>query len=143
MIYFVRDTHTGLVKIGYSKAPGIRIRELQIAHAYPLVTMRLLETPRWTEGWFHDLFKTNRIRGEWFVFCDEMMTALPPSALPVKKSSAISTSAITLRLPASLVLAVKLAAIDEGVRFGQWFIEAASEFVEERLRKREVEAANR
>lgn len=62
--YFIRSTSTGRVKIGRSKNPEARLRDLSTAAADELVLLGVLEGDRELE--MHAQFSDARVRGEWF-----------------------------------------------------------------------------
>lgn len=68
--YAIRDSHSGLIKLGYSRDPLYRLRQLQTGSSAPLhlvhytsvegADQRLLETC------LHRDINHLRVRGEWF-----------------------------------------------------------------------------
>jgi predicted DNA-binding transcriptional regulator AlpA len=86
-VYFIADSH-GRVKIGVSNTPGARMYELQCAHADELHLIRTIDGGPQTEEWLHKHFSPLRIRREWFLFSDEMLTIIaPPEVLAPQKGS--------------------------------------------------------
>jgi repressor LexA len=79
VIYFFRAGDTDQVKIGKAADPATRLRELQTGHAEKLVVVRLLEGGHETEKWLHKHYAARRLQGEWFRFCESMLTIEPPS----------------------------------------------------------------
>lgn len=80
MIYFLQAGYH--IKIGYTSNTATlarRIASLQIGQPHKLRILRTLPTERWTEFWLHEYFAASRLNGEWFHFCEEMMTINPPS----------------------------------------------------------------
>ena len=58
--YFAKDTDSGLVKIGRSLAPNLRVKSLG-------PNVKLLAVVRGDyEATYHELFKDHRVHGEWF-----------------------------------------------------------------------------
>lgn len=69
-LYLMRDTRTGLTKIGVSKKPEHRERALQSDN--PLIEMfSYTLASRWHERHLHGVYKAHRVRGEWFNLTDE------------------------------------------------------------------------
>jgi hypothetical protein len=66
MIYFIRDTGTGAIKIGYSKNPKNRLGGLQSATPSKLVLLGHIQGGLEHEAAFHELFKRYHLHGEWF-----------------------------------------------------------------------------
>lgn len=82
MIYFLRAGDTEFVKIGYADNVAKRIAELQTGCPHELVLIRSLAGSQRDEGFFHSRYHERRIRGEWFLFCEDMLTAeAPPRSL--------------------------------------------------------------
>jgi hypothetical protein len=92
MTIYIAKTETGTAaKIGFTKQPAKRIRELQTGQAEALLIVRLLEGGRADELTIHRRFAELRLTGEWFRFSEEMLTAnfgladLPPPPPPRPK----------------------------------------------------------
>lgn len=66
MIYFIRNTGTGNVKIGYSADPIARLRTLQTAHCDRLEIVATMAGDMGMEARFHAMFAADRLNGEWF-----------------------------------------------------------------------------
>jgi hypothetical protein len=66
MIYFVKDTVTQAVKIGYSKNPKKRLAGLQTATPNALVLLGTIHGSLDSETAFHDKFAGYKLQGEWF-----------------------------------------------------------------------------
>ncbi len=73
-VYIIRAGNTGMVKIGVAEKPDQRRRELQTAHWESLRIIRVIEGQRPAERWLQQRFAAQHIRGEWYRFCDEMLT---------------------------------------------------------------------
>lgn len=74
-VYFVRCGEDGPVKIGFSKNPPSRIRDLQLSNPHNLFLIHLIENAsKKDEQDIHKKFRHLRIRGEWFYFDEEMLT---------------------------------------------------------------------
>jgi len=78
MIYFARAGSDGPVKIGFSRNAAARIADLTTVSPAPLETLRIIEGDYQVEAWLHRQFSSRRRNGEWFDFCDEMLTVMPP-----------------------------------------------------------------
>lgn len=66
-VYFVRNTATGAVKIGWSKDPPARLADLQCACDGRLTIEAIAETRnRHAERLIHQGLAHERIHGEWF-----------------------------------------------------------------------------
>jgi Meiotically up-regulated gene 113 len=85
-VYFIKDERDR-VKIGQSYDPEGRRDALQTAHADRLEIARKIDGGRPTERWLHHKFSDRRITGEWFQFCDEMLTIVPPNDESLKAPS--------------------------------------------------------
>lgn len=75
--YIIRAGLTGPVKIGKADDVEARREALQTAHHETLHVLRVLDTPFDAEPILHEKFAGLRIRGEWFEFCEEMLTFVP------------------------------------------------------------------
>jgi len=65
-VYFIQDTGTGHIKIGWSKGVEDRLRTLQQANPSELLLLRSVNGGRKEEAGFHRKFQRLRVRGEWF-----------------------------------------------------------------------------
>lgn len=68
MIYFIEDD--GLVKIGFTTNPARRLSCLKTSNPGELIVRLVIEGTLDDEKKFHDLFKSDLHRGEWFVLSD-------------------------------------------------------------------------
>lgn len=73
MIYFIQQGHTGPIKIGFSKNPGARIRELQTSHHAQLRMLGEIDGSLNDERRLHEKFANHRIRREWFAPTQDLM----------------------------------------------------------------------
>jgi hypothetical protein len=64
-IYFISDG-TDLVKIGYSRNVDKRVQTLATGSPRPLRVLLTIPGTRSDEGAFHEMFKAEHMRGEWF-----------------------------------------------------------------------------
>jgi hypothetical protein len=91
-VYFIRAGDGGPVKIGWSaKAGGVRLNQMQVSNHERLNLIRLVETFRRGERWYHARYEARRVRGEWFSFCEDMLVAIPPSEAALAVKSYAST----------------------------------------------------
>lgn len=81
MIYFAQAGVGGPVKIGFSEAPNTRRSGIQTGSATDVEFIRQIPGGRTVEAWLHRKFKDQHIRGEWFEFCEEMLSVKVPRAL--------------------------------------------------------------
>lgn len=67
-LYFIQSHKTGMIKIGVSKHPEKRLKQLQTGCADKLRIIAVFEGLGWRERALHDRLKRWRIRsnGEWF-----------------------------------------------------------------------------
>lgn len=68
MIYFIRDTGTGHIKIGFSDTPWARLSQIQTHCPSPVEMLGVIEGDRTRESAIHAVFSDLPRRGEWF--CD-------------------------------------------------------------------------
>jgi len=66
VIYFIENTDSGEIKIGYSRNPMARLRALQTATCAPLELLKVVEGDVSLERALHEKFRGGRRRGEWF-----------------------------------------------------------------------------
>lgn len=65
-VYFVRNTRTRSVKVGWSNDPQARLAMLQVACEDTLVLEATIPADQTAERRFHRMLAACRIRGEWF-----------------------------------------------------------------------------
>jgi len=65
-IYFIVDYDKREVKIGYSKHPQQRLKELKTSNSGNLVLAKVVPGTRIDEKKYHRVFCHSRIRREWF-----------------------------------------------------------------------------
>jgi hypothetical protein len=93
LIYFIQAGDDGPVKIGCAENVEKRRSALQTAHHDVLRILRSFPGERGVERSLHERFSNLRIRGEWFRFAPEMLTAHLPVLLtfpPTQKSPNLS-----------------------------------------------------
>lgn len=78
-IYFIRSGIDGPVKIGQTRDVIQRLNNLQTAHHDTLNLIRVIDGTPDLEARLHQHFADYRLRGEWFRFCDEMLTVELPT----------------------------------------------------------------
>ncbi len=66
MIYFIKDTVSQAIKIGYSKSPKKRVGGLQTGNPHKLVLLGIVAGTEAEETAFHVRFAQYRMEGEWF-----------------------------------------------------------------------------
>jgi hypothetical protein len=66
MIYFIKDTVTLAVTIGYSKDAKKRLAHLQTATPHQLSLLGAIQGGLEHEAAYHERFATYRLQGEWF-----------------------------------------------------------------------------
>lgn len=79
-VYFARSGSS--VKIGWAINADKRVASLRCGCPTEIVIVRTVDGPRHLEGDFHRLFRHRRIRGEWFIWGKDMLTAMPVPAPP-------------------------------------------------------------
>jgi hypothetical protein len=66
VIYFIKDTASQAIKIGYSATPKKRLAGLQTGNAHKLVLLGSVPGKPDEEQAFHGKFAQHRLEGEWF-----------------------------------------------------------------------------
>lgn len=108
-VYFVQNTRTSQVKIGYSSEVRKRIGSLQTATPDRLILIRLIDGGPRTEAWLHKKFSNLHVRGEWFEYHDDMLVVCPPDELP-QRAKVVQRRDIRLTLRERTVSAERLGA---------------------------------
>lgn len=70
-IYFI-GPENGPVKIGFAVNLSKRLRDLELANAYPLKVWASVEASPALEREYHARFAAHRLHGEWFTRCPEI-----------------------------------------------------------------------
>ncbi|EFF76079.1 GIY-YIG nuclease family protein [Achromobacter piechaudii] len=65
-IYYVASTDNDVVKIGISRNPWSRVKDLQTGSASKFVLLATLKTDERNERAIHKFFESSRLNGEWF-----------------------------------------------------------------------------
>lgn len=71
-LYVIKDSE-GKRKLGFSKVPDKRVKDLQVGNALSLIVEYRLYVNHMirAEKKLHDLFPAERLRGEWFNLTDD------------------------------------------------------------------------
>lgn len=73
MIYFIQDSRSGDIKIGYSREDArLRLRSLQCGNPAELHLLGTCEGLISDERALHSQFSDYRLRGEWFIDCPQI-----------------------------------------------------------------------
>lgn len=78
-VYLARAGEDGPVKIGTARDVPRRLATLGRASPLPLLLLRTVEGARAVEQWFHRRFAAQRMHGEWFRYCADMLTITAPA----------------------------------------------------------------
>lgn len=65
-VYFIQGLCGGAIKIGYSKNPTSRLKELQTGYPDTLTILYMLRGSGQVENFLHNKFEHLRLKGEWF-----------------------------------------------------------------------------
>lgn len=66
VVYFIQQGEDGPIKIGFSKNPEARLKQLQPSTPAPLRILRTIQGGRSREQSIHGRFQNDRLKGEWF-----------------------------------------------------------------------------
>lgn len=66
-VYFIQGVESRLVKIGWAVDPARRLKTLRTGSAEPLRLLATMPGTRFTERDLHKTFSAHRVRGEWFL----------------------------------------------------------------------------
>jgi predicted GIY-YIG superfamily endonuclease len=69
-VYFILNENDGLVKIGYSKSPLNRLKQLQTSNGNKLKLIYYVLGDKNVEYAMHLRFKDFKVSGEWFEYDD-------------------------------------------------------------------------
>lgn len=72
-VYFIQGENGGAIKIGFSKNPDSRLRELQTSYPDMLKILCLVPGSYKAEKEYHENFKDIRLNGEWFKPTKELL----------------------------------------------------------------------
>mgnify|MGYP000456709959 CR=1 FL=1 len=65
-VYFIQGLCGGAIKIGFSKNPEVRLKELQTGYPDTLTILLMIPGTEATERAIHRKFEASRLKGEWF-----------------------------------------------------------------------------
>tara|TARA_Y100000310_G_C20334261_1_gene646713 strand:+ start:381 stop:680 length:300 start_codon:yes stop_codon:yes gene_type:complete len=65
-LYFIQSDVTGMIKIGRSKDPQKRLKQLQTGNPNKLKLIASFEKEGWKEKALHEELSRYRLEGEWF-----------------------------------------------------------------------------
>lgn len=65
-VYYLGTTDSDVVKVGISRNPWSRVRDLQTGSSSEFVLFATMKTETRTEFAIHEFFKSTRTKGEWF-----------------------------------------------------------------------------
>jgi hypothetical protein len=66
VIYFIGESWSRPVKIGYSENPAKRLKQIQSINPSKLKILFTVEGGRSLEKQYHEVLGEHRVRGEWF-----------------------------------------------------------------------------
>ncbi len=66
MIYFIQEGNVGNIKIGYSKNPEARLKDLQVGNSSKLEIIHTEQGDKTNEKEYHKMFIDDKVGGEWF-----------------------------------------------------------------------------
>lgn len=74
-VYLIKDTNTGLVKIGRTTDVSKRLSSLQIGHPSHLQLLHTIDCSDYKqeEAFLHSILRYFRTRGEWFRLSDDII----------------------------------------------------------------------
>lgn len=72
-IYFIQGKSGGAVKIGYTKDVFSRLKALQTGYPDTLIIRCCIPGSPDTESGYHEMFKEERLKGEWFTPSERLM----------------------------------------------------------------------
>jgi hypothetical protein len=74
-IYFI-GPENGPIKIGYATRLSFRLRDLELANAYPLTVWASVQAAPSLEREYHKRFAAHRLHGEWFTRHDDILAEI-------------------------------------------------------------------
>ena len=75
-VYFIGNREWGLVKIGYSKKPELRLKQVQTMAPFPVEILKIENGNKENENKYHLKFSSLNSYGEWFLIKSELMVHL-------------------------------------------------------------------
>ncbi len=67
-LYIIQSDVTGMIKIGRSKDPVKRLKQLQTGNPNKLKLIATFEKEGWKENILHERLRPFRLQGEWFSY---------------------------------------------------------------------------
>ena len=67
-LYIIQSDVTGMIKIGRSKDPQKRLKQLQTGNPNKLKLIAEFKGEGWKENYLHERLKSYRLEGEWFSY---------------------------------------------------------------------------
>lgn len=113
-VYIAMRLSDGVVKIGTSKTPEKRIKQLGKLFKSEMRALRIMEGTFPQEKWMHWRFQGQRVFGEWFTFVDDMMSVEIPDH-QIGSSSGIKTARCQVFLTKKEAKEIDAAAQSEGM----------------------------
>lgn len=83
-VYFIREASIGAIKIGVSKHPKKRAKELQDHALHEITLLATVEGGYSVEFLLHRLFAHAYIRGEWFRPVEELISYITEEGEPIE-----------------------------------------------------------
>ena len=83
-VYFIRESSVGAIKIGVSKHPKKRAKELQNHSLYVITLLATVDGGYSVEFLLHHLFAHAYIRGEWFRPVEELLAYIAKEGEPIE-----------------------------------------------------------
>ena len=116
-IYFIKeDSPDGNIKIGSSKNPKKRLKQIQTSNSRKLTLIKSIEAEDGVENTLQHRFGEYRVRGEWFRPEDELLSFIETlQDYGVEPDTVIT---IPLRIPIVVLKWVKIVA--ERERYASW-----------------------
>jgi len=94
VIYFIKDTGSLAIKIGYSKKPNKRLSGLQTANPHKLLLLGTVPGTEKDEEELHGKFAQFRLEGEWFKgeIIEEILTIITTRREKIREVRRVSVS---------------------------------------------------
>lgn len=127
MIYFVRGTRSGMVKIGSTENLKARMRSLRTASPEPLEVLAVVPGGLSEERALHDRFAEHRAVGEWFhprrelLAFVEKLTRDPRIDHPALRRRTARTTMRSREAQRERLETIRLAAVKHGLSERDWF----------------------
>ena len=67
-LYIIQSDKTGMIKIGRSKDPEKRLKQLQTGNPNKLKLIACFKNEGWREKQIHESLRAYRLKGEWFSY---------------------------------------------------------------------------